>query len=226
MLLRWLLLAAFRQERFLCVHKLIFWDFDGVIKDSVCVKTDAFEQMFQPYGVEIVERVRTHHLANGGVSRFEKFPLYLEWVGEKVTQEKVADCCLRFSALVLRGVIDAPWVQGVEDILRSNPRRQEFVLVTATPQTEIEEILVAINLRICFSKVFGAPVSKNDAIRKCLEKREFDALQCLMIGDSKADWDAALANNVPFLLRRHDSNRSVFENYTGDSVANFTELKL
>ncbi len=202
----------------------IFWDFDGVIKDSVGVKTDAFVQLFLPYGAELAERVRVHHEANGGMSRFEKFPLYLEWAGESAAPEKVDAYCQRFSELVLQGVINAPWVPGVEAILRGNPHQQVFVLVTATPQGEIEEILAAINLRACFSGVFGAPVSKKEAIRTSLAARNLDASQCLMIGDAKADWDAALANNVDFLLRRHSSNRHVFENYTGDSVEDFLNL--
>ncbi len=204
--------------------RLIFWDFDGVIKDSVAVKTEAFAQLFRSYGVELAERVRAHHEANGGMSRFEKFPLYLEWAGESVTQEKVDACCRRFSQLALQEVINAPWVPGAEVILRRNPRQQEFVLVTATPQGEIEEILAAINLRACFSEVFGAPFGKQEAIRASLAARKLDASQCLMIGDAKADQDAALANDVPFLLRRHSSNRRVFENYTGDSVEDFLNL--
>ena len=31
-------------------YKLVFWDFDGVIKDSVTVKTDAFSKLFEKYG--------------------------------------------------------------------------------------------------------------------------------------------------------------------------------
>lgn len=57
--------------------ELIFWDFDGVIKDSVSVKTLAFEKLFLPYGKKIAQKVKNHHEANGGVSRFEKIPLYL-----------------------------------------------------------------------------------------------------------------------------------------------------
>jgi phosphoglycolate phosphatase-like HAD superfamily hydrolase len=204
--------------------RLIFWDFDGVIKDSVSVKTDAFVQLFRPYGAELAERVRAHHEANGGMSRFEKFPLYLEWAGAPVTPEKVDEYCQRFSLFVLQGVINAPWVPGVEAILSGNPHQQEFVLVTATPQGEIEEILAAINLRACFREVFGAPVSKKEAIRASLAARKLAASQCLMIGDAKADHDAALVNNVPFLLRRHSSNWRVFENYTGDSVEEFLNL--
>lgn len=208
----------------LSAFKLLFWDFDGVIKDSVEVKTRAFVQLFEPYGSEIAERVRDHHEANGGMSRLSKIPLYLEWAGKQVAQKLVDEYCQRFSQLSLQGVIDSPWVGGAEALLRGNPYRQSFVLVTATPQGEIEEVLAALNLRSCFTDVFGAPTSKKDAIRTTLTARQINPQSCLMIGDAKADFEAAQFNKVPFLLRRHSSNGRVFGSYTGDSVEDFTGL--
>ena len=65
--------------------QVIFWDFDGVIKDSVQVKSLAFQKIFSEYGFDVVNRVRRHHERNGGMSRFEKFPLYLSWANQTVT---------------------------------------------------------------------------------------------------------------------------------------------
>lgn len=211
-------------ERFRRDTRLVFWDFDGVIKDSVAVKTEAFVQLFESFGDEISKRVRAHHEAHGGMSRFEKIPLYLTWAGVPVTESEIAAYCKRFSDIVLHRVIDAPWVAGVERILRKNPYAQEFVLVTATPQDEIIEILDAIKLRTSFSEVFGAPKKKGAAIRDCLSCRDVPLSRCLMIGDARADMEAAVENGIPFLLRRHASNMEVFRNYTGDSVEDFVGL--
>lgn len=204
--------------------KLIFWDFDGVIKDSLDVKTQAFVRLFQPFGDAIAERVRTHHLANGGMSRFDKIPLYLEWAGELSSQELIDEYCQRFALSVLQGVIDAPWVPGAEAFLRRNPYQQMFILVTATPQDEIGVILATLDLRSCFADVYGAPMTKKEAIRISLSARQLGPHDCLMIGDAKADWDAAQANQVPFLLRRHATNEKIFDDYTGDSVEGFTNI--
>ena len=38
--------------------KVIFWDFDGVIKDSVEAKSSAFEKIFSSYGSNISNKVR------------------------------------------------------------------------------------------------------------------------------------------------------------------------
>ncbi len=51
----------------------IFFDFDGVIAESVSAKTDAFKEMYLPYGEKIAEEVVDYHIKNGGVSRYEKF---------------------------------------------------------------------------------------------------------------------------------------------------------
>lgn len=204
--------------------RLVFWDFDGVIKESFAVKTDAFARLFSPFGEVVVRRVCAHHRVNGGMSRFEKIPIYLEWAGQVATEENVADYCQRFSAAVMECVIAAPWVPGVEEILRANPYRQEFVLVTATPQGEIESILKALALRGCFSEVFGAPTKKGEAIRKIVFERRMQPVECLMVGDARADSNAANENGIPFMLRRHADNRDVFRDYGGESVEDFVGL--
>ena len=79
-------MLSFNQKRFL------FWDFDGVIKDSVDVKTCAFVSLFKNFGSEVLNQVVEHHEANGGVSRFEKMPLYLDWAGVKVKQLSLYNC--------------------------------------------------------------------------------------------------------------------------------------
>ena len=209
-----------------CLSKarLIFWDFDGVIKESVDIKTEAFVRLFQSFGSETTDRIRRHHLVNGGMSRFEKIPLYMSWAGLHPTKEHVTNYCDRFGQLVFQSVVESPWVPGVEKYLRLNPLRQIFVLVSATPQAELEKILTSIDLTSCFTEVFGAPTSKSSAIRLMLSQRHIRSDECLMIGDSQTDIDAAAANQVPFLLRRHSSNQLIFQHYTGESVTDFKLL--
>lgn len=194
---------------------LVFWDFDGVIKDSVDVKTVAFEQLFLPHGPELAQRVRRHHECNGGVSRFEKIPLYLSWTDEPVTSAKVDEYCDRFSKAVLKAVIDSPWVVGVREYLLANSSHQSFILVTATPQEEIYQILSAINISHCFIEVHGAPTRKAQAIKSVLERRQISPYQALMIGDSEADFEAAQKNAVPFILRKTPLNVALQNHLTG-----------
>lgn len=195
--------------------RLVFWDFDGVIKDSVDVKTRAFEALFLQFGADLAARVRAHHEANGGVSRFDKIPLYLDWAGLTPSSARIDEFCRRFSELALQGVIDSPWVIGVPGYLRANCQDQYFVLVTATPQGEIEQILAAQEFSHCFSEVNGAPTKKAHAIKAVLARLKCSPDQALMIGDAESDWQAAQANSVPFLLRRTPLNLSIQASYGG-----------
>jgi len=202
--------------------KLVFWDFDGVIKDSVGVKTSAFEKLFLPYGEKIALKVKKHHEANGGVSRFEKIPLYLKWAGQDVTGELVEKFSNFFSEAVFQSVVESPWVPDVHEYLLNNYKKKIFFLVTATPQEEIEEILAALKIDHCFQDVFGSPTKKEDAIRAVLEKQKIMPDHALMVGDSETDILAAEINRVPFLLRRTDINRTLQENHTGISFSDLT----
>ena len=206
------------------VYKLIFWDFDGVIKESIEVKTKAFLKLFDVYGADLVKRIRVHHEANGGMSRFDKFPIYLKWAGEEPNQNKVDELCEKFKRIVFDGVIQSQWVPGAEEYLRQNPNNQIFVLVSATPQAEMEQIIKELKLESSFESIYGAPTSKFQAVLQTLINLDILPHEALMIGDAKADMNAAIDNNVPFLLRIHSSNRAIFAEYVGKSVNDLSEL--
>jgi len=203
--------------------KVVFLDFDGVIKESVEVKTDAYCQLFEGFGEEITLRIKAHHEANGGMSRFEKIPQYLNWCGLELTTGLIKDYCNRFSKLVTDRVVDAPWVSGVEAYLRGGASmRQKLILVSATPDDELHEILRRLELVDCFTRIYGASTIKLDALRESLDDYCLKEAECIMIGDAMSDYRAARANKVPFLLRRHALNVTVFKDYEGPSISDFT----
>ena len=81
--------------------KGIIFDFDGVIAESVQVKTDAFAALYASYGADNVSKVVEHHEANGGMSRFEKIRLYHEsFLNRTVTKEEITNLASQFSELV------------------------------------------------------------------------------------------------------------------------------
>ena len=166
---------------------VIFWDFDGVIKESLDIKSNGFEQLFLPYGTDVAVRVRAHHEANGGVSRYEKIKLYLGWIGESPDAARVGEFCDRFSSLVCDAVIQCQWVPGVYAYLAANHERQRFVVVTGTPQREIEHIVRALRITDWFCEVHGAPTRKDVAIQQVLKRLGCAARECLVVGDSTTD---------------------------------------
>lgn len=206
-------------------YQLIFWDFDGVVKESIDVKTAAFVRLFDEYSSELKDKVKNHHMVNGGMSRFDKLPIYLSWAGQEYKEETINDYCNRFSELVFEGVINSDWVPGAESYLKSNPYKQNFIMVSATPQEELELILEKLNLKQCFNNIFGSPKRKKDAISETLKYSNIPPQKSLMIGDAQEDMDAAQDNNVDFLLRVHLNNELLFSNYKGEKMKDFDEYE-
>lgn len=203
---------------------VIFWDFDGVIKESSAIKSLAFEEMFSKYGNEVLEKVVEHHQLNGGISREVKIPLYFsKFVGFSLTSQETEDRCLEYSKLVVQKVIDAPWVAGILDYLNSNSFHQRFVLITGTPYMEIIEILTALDIIDCFQTVYGSPTTKIKALNQEIQS-DTDVSKCLFIGDTLTDYEAASAFEVPFLLRETEDNKKLFMSYTGLLFNDFQTL--
>src|SRR5439155_14313539 len=69
------------------VIKAIVFDFDGVILDNADVKTEAFVELYAGHGSDIAAKVREHHLANLGISRFKKF----EWIATNLLRTSITE---------------------------------------------------------------------------------------------------------------------------------------
>jgi len=202
----------------------IFWDFDGVIKDSVEIKSDAFEDLFSPFGLNFSKKVRTHHENNTGLPRYDKLPLYIEWSGQKVSVELIDEYLNKFSNLVKKKVIYSEWVPGVLSFLESNWQKKTFFLVTATPQSEIEQIISELNIQYYFKEVVGSPIMKNDSIKSLLNKYSICQKNALLIGDSASDHNAAKFNNISFILRNTKLNKDLQLELKCPMISDFINL--
>ena len=207
----------------LTTYRYIFIDFDGVVKESITIKSDAFEELFAPFGDKTASRVRDHHENNGGLSRYEKIPLYLNWAGEDGKSSTVEKFCDKFSTLVTQAVIDSPWVGGVQAFLESAQNEKMLFLLTATPQQEIEEILNALQIMHYFKEVHGTPMTKGAAMANILSKYNADATNAVMVGDSKSDYVAAKENGVGFILRRTFHNVDLQHTLNCQMIDDFTQ---
>jgi len=203
--------------------KALIFDFDGVIADSVDVKTKAFAAIYSQYGNAVVQKVIEHHEANGGISRFEKFRLYhKDFVGEAIDDEQIDKLARQFSDLVLQKIVEAPYVKGAYEYLSTNYRRFNFFISTGTPTDEIKIILERRKLSPYFKEVYGSPEKKEDHVREIIYKNHFSKNEVIFIGDAITDRDAAKRNGIVFIGRFTSTEAIKKEKYLFD---NFIELE-
>jgi HAD superfamily hydrolase (TIGR01549 family) len=204
--------------------KYILFDFDGVLAESVNIKTEAFRQMYLSHGEDFAQKVVEHHLANGGMSRYEKVKVYNgEWLGEEINQEKIQQLSQKFSDLVVEGVVNSKEVTGSSDFLNSSVDYKKYI-ITGTPTIEIQEILERRNMNHFFEKIYGSPEKKDFWVKEILRNENILSEQCVFIGDALADYNAATGNNIIFILRETNEAEYLFRDYRGYRIKDLNSL--
>jgi phosphoglycolate phosphatase-like HAD superfamily hydrolase len=205
--------------------KGIIYDFDGVIAQSVKVKTDAFATIYSKYGDKIVNKVINHHEANGGVSRFDKIKFYHEsFLKKDVTDEEIKIIANKFSKLVIKKVINAPYVEGVLNHIKDSYKKYKLFISTGTPKDEIDKILIARRINNYFTQVFGSPENKICHIKELILNNNVDSNELLFFGDSDSDIIAANYFNIKFILITHTYNKNLLKKYSGYYYDSFTGI--
>lgn len=181
-------------------YKCIIYDFDGVICDSVNFKTEAFVSMYSEYGEEIANKVKSYHLLNGGISRFEKFKYYHETLlKQKISQEKLIEMGNIFSKIVLDKIINVMLNPGVLQFLEKNLNKSVQFICSGTPHDEMNYIITEKKLSKYFTGVFGSPDSKTKIINNIVKNYNLRTNDILFFGDAMTDYLAAKETLIDFI---------------------------
>ena len=197
------------------VNAIIF-DFDGVVLESLNVKTNAFKKLYEPYGSDISKRVVEHHLENGGVSRFDKIKFYHNiFLGEDIDEKKIQKIAQKFSEMVVNEIMKVPFVDGAKQFIEDNYKRYLMFISSATPTNELNFICKQRKIAKYFQGIFGSPDSKSKHISSIMTNYSLNNREIVFIGDSSSDLDAANTHNLTFIARLSGvSNNLVNEKYT------------
>ena len=202
-------------------YNSIIYDFDGVICDSVNIKTNAFCKLYFKYSSSVIEKVRNYHLENGGVSRFEKFKYFeQEILKKKITKEKINYLSNKFSNIVVDLVVKSNYIEGVIDYIKINKLKHQFIC-TGTPTGEMRKILKMKKIYHLFNKVYGSPENKISIVNRLIKEYNINTKKTLFFGDSMTDYLAANYYSIDFI--GIENKKTIFPNKT-KLIKNFNEL--
>ena len=181
--------------------RLVILDFDGVVLESVSVKTEAFRKLFADYPGHIGTIVQ-FHLENGGMSRYDKFRyIFREILHENLSTEMEENLSAQFSELVFNGVINAPFVPGADRFLEVYSSQYPMYIVSATPEDELRRIVRIRQIEPRFQGICGSPKKKEENIAAILSRTPVKKEEILFVGDSVNDWIAARKSGIQFIGR-------------------------
>jgi phosphoglycolate phosphatase-like HAD superfamily hydrolase len=205
--------------------KAIIFDFDGVLVESVDIKTKAFEEIFKNETANIREKIIDYHIKHGGTSRFEKLKfIYNHILNRELPNKTYVHLCEVFSGLVIDKVVNAPYVTGAKDFLDSYSGQYECFVVSGTPEEEIREIIRRRRMEHYFKNIYGAPREKSNVVSDILDQYRFLPDKTVYVGDAIIDYKAAEVNSTNFIARIKD-NEILFAGINCIKIKDLTDLK-
>jgi HAD superfamily hydrolase (TIGR01549 family) len=205
--------------------KGLAFDFDGVLFESVPIKTRAFQALFEGETPEILEVITRYHLANGGINRWDKIrTIFRDILHRPLSEHDLKQQADRFAALVVQKVVAAPWVIGAKEFLDGHQKQYRYFVVSATPEEELKEIVRQKKIGHYFREILGAPRKKDASLREILERHALAPAELVYVGDAINDWQAARSLSIPFVWRRAAEDVPMLPGYDGSWLSTLDSL--
>jgi beta-phosphoglucomutase-like phosphatase (HAD superfamily) len=192
------------------MFKIIILDFDGVIVESVGIKTKAFSELFIDEYPQHVDEFVQFHLENNGMSRYAKIGyFYRHFLGREALKKEKQYWAERFSKLVVDKVVSCPPVTGSLEFLEELHNKIPLYVASVVPQAELQEIIKRRGLYKYFTGVYGTIKKKSGILYDIIRDAKVNPGECFFIGDTKEDCEAAKETGIFMLGRKNvdDLNR-------------------
>jgi HAD superfamily hydrolase (TIGR01549 family) len=197
-------------------YKTILWDFDGVILDSMKVRDWGFREIFKSFDNEKVEALLKYHTLNGGLSRYVKIRyFYEEILKQEITQNEVLEYANAFSVLMKKELIN-PNNLILESLqfIKENYKNYKFHIVSGSDGEELRYLCEKMEISSYFMTIEGSPTPKNKLVKDLLKRHNYEVSDCVLIGDSINDYEAAKDNKIQFM------------SYNNPDLDKYSEIKL
>lgn len=196
-------------------YDVILWDFDGVLMDSMPVRSLGFERVLKDYPKQQVEELKAFHNINGGLSRYVKFRYFFEQIRkESITEEQVLDLATQFSEVMMSLLVNPDLlIHDSLDFVKKNYNRVPMHIVSGSDGKELNEICKRLDIAKYFKSIHGSPIHKNQLVATLLEQNRYDKKSVVLIGDSINDFEAAQINGINFLGYNNIHLKSRTEQY-------------
>lgn len=186
--------------------RVIVLDFDGVIVESLGIKTQAFRDLFSGYP-QYLDQIMSYHLAHNAISRYIKFEYIVTHIlGETYDEERAKKIGTRFSKLVRQKIIECPYVEGAEEFLRYFSPNVPLYVASATPQEELEAIIKARGINRYFKGIYGTPWEKHEVVQQVMLKEKVNPDAVAYVGDSREDYKVAQETGIFFVGRMNEES--------------------
>lgn len=180
---------------------VIILDFDGVILDSVQLKTDLFIRCYDGEATPSQQQeIRSYQDAHHGIGRYDKFHYFERVVfGRQPEDANIARLASQYSSMLRKDVRHCAELPGAREVLKRFHGHVPLHLVSGTAQADLDAITVERDFDRYFDRIIGSPTRKEEAFSKILREAGGQGARIVAIGDSMTEKDAAEATGIGFV---------------------------
>jgi len=180
--------------------KNIIFDFDGVILNSIPVKTEAFRKLFEAFPKEKVDELIKFHIQNGGMSRYKKIEYFFNTLlDEDITEETVIEYAQKYSKITKEKLSQKKYlIEDSVNFIKENYTKYNMHIASGADEKDLKYICKELNLNQYFISINGSPKIKGEIIKNILEKNNYKKEETILIGDSINDYNASNINQIEF----------------------------
>jgi HAD superfamily hydrolase (TIGR01549 family) len=180
--------------------KNIIFDFDGVILDSVPVKTEAFRKLFEEFSDDRVEKLIEYHLLNGGKSRYIKIKYFFEEIlFQNVSEDEILKYANRYSELTKEELTNPKYIiKNAIDFIKENYQKYNMHIASGADENDLKYICDKLELTSYFLSINGSPRNKYEIVKDILKNNKYNKKETILIGDSINDYVVAQKNQIAF----------------------------
>lgn len=179
---------------------VVLWDFDGVICDSMKIKSDGFRKLFDGFNRKLVDDFIEFHLQNGGMSRFDKIRyFYDKLIEQKIDGKKIDDLAKQYGIIIKKKLFNRNNI--IKDSLyyiENNYKKYNFHIVSGAEHNELNALCQFLEIDKYFISIDGSPIKKDVLIKNLLKKYNYKTNEIIFIGDSINDYNASRINGIEF----------------------------
>jgi phosphoglycolate phosphatase-like HAD superfamily hydrolase len=164
------------------------------------VRERGFRKIFSDQDPGLVQKLIDFHNQNGGISRFYKIRYFHEeLLGIEVSEEEVNMLAELFSKS-MRDKLNDPkrLIMDTLDFIIENYQNLDMHIVSGSEKEELNWLCKQLEVGRYFKSVEGSPTAKPELVSKIIQKWKYKTTDCVLIGDSINDYDAAKANGIEF----------------------------
>ena len=180
--------------------KNIIFDFDGVILDSVPVKTEAFRKLFEKYPREKVDELIKYHIENGGKSRYLKIEHFFKNIlCQNINEKEILNFANKYSELTKEELSKKEYlIEDSVNFIKKNYKKYNLHIASGADKKDLKYICNNLSLSQYFLSINGSPREKQMIVKDIIDKYQYLREETILIGDSINDYEASQCNNIEF----------------------------